>query len=905
MLLIGPPGSGRTSYVLDRVESAIREGRDCQLITPTASMARHLQHELARRGLVVPTDSIETIAQLVEQLTPDMRSPSPAVQDALIKQALAETDREEFRAVLGTPGLRSKVLQNIAELEAADCSAERLRPLCASSVQDAFWSVYRAYEEKLEQHELMSAGKRLFAAATLSRDRKKAVGFIYFDGFFHLAEGEARLVEGLSTVADVIVSLPDGREPASLSRFEVERLAEVRRTQPRTAVIVASSIEQEVEDVARRIIEERRPLREIGVVLRSPEAYATTVQAVFERFGIPFRLRLDKPLRHHPAVAVVRDLAWAIAQGLPGEETLATLTRPASPFGAAETDAYDFRVRQRLPGQGAEFLKKDAPSRVADFIDELAGLEAWSAQATSASEWSQRVGKLSQRLTKAAAADPAATPQRALELRGHAEARQDLTRALGEAARLCELADEGSITLNKYLERLDSVLALPALRTRDERRDVVNVLSVFEARQWELPVVFVCGMVEGQFPTKEAPNLFFSDIDRKRFREAGIRLRTSDEKAVDEQFLFKIATTRATERLFLTYPELDASGAPLLRSFFLPPSSDHDLSAISSKPLSRAREQAVAGASDDRSLPVVAPGAARDSIQDPTLVEHISSRHRRFSPSSLEDYLQCPFLFFSKRTLRLEERPSDPDGRLDALLKGTIVHRTILDWSRSGFQSIGNILDNVFDEELQRTRQTKRFRTELARTSMRADLERFARDKVAKTLPKTSSADYEYEFEYIVEAEGPAGYSVRGRIDRFETIDEQWAIVVDYKYSSASRVGQLTRQHREGAKVQAPLYLSALTRQFNLRPAGMLFWGLRGETSMGGWVNERLDFTPATPKLVKQVSDDELTQMIDAAERTAATAVAEVRGGEIRVDPRDRGHCKRFCEYRDVCRIKL
>ena len=894
MLLIGPPGSGRTSYVLDRVERAIRQGSDFQLITPTASMARHLQHELARRGLVVPTDSIETIARLVERLTPDMRSPSPAVQDALIKQAIDEAGREEFRSVQRTPGLRSKLLQSIAELEAADCSAERLRPLCMSPTQHAFQRVFQLYEEKLAHHGLTSAGKRLFSAAVQCRDRKGAVGCIYFDGFFHLAEGEARLVKELSSLAEVVVSLPEGREPASLAEFEVERLAEVRRTQPRTTVVVASSIEQEVEDIARRIIQQRRPLREIGVILRSPDAYATTIQAVFERFGIPFRLRRDTPLRQHPAIAVVRDLAWAIARGLPGAETLAALTRPASPFARPETDAYDFRVRQRLPGQGAEFFKKDAPGRVADFIDELAGREVWSDEAASANAWSRRIGDLARMLSRTAAADPATTPQRALELRGYAEARQSLGAALEEAAQLCDLAGETSITLSQYLERLDSVLALTPARTRDERRDVVNVLSVFEARQWELPVVFVCGMVEGQFPANETPNLFFSDIDRKRFLGNGIRLRTSDEKAEDEKFLFKIATTRATEELWLTYPELDASGAPLLRSFFLPPASEGDLTAISSKP-----NEHGAGFSSNRSLPVAA------QIRDESLVRQISERNRRFSPSSIEDYLQCPFMFFSKRTLRLQERPADPDGRLDALLKGTIVHRAILDWSRSGFQSIGEILDNVFDEELRRTRQTKRFRTELARTSMKADLERFERDNSAKTLPRTSSADYEYEFEYIVEAEGPAGYAIRGRIDRFETIDEQWAIVVDYKYSSASRVGQLCRQHREGAKVQAPLYLSALSRQFNLRPAGMLFWGLRGETSMGGWVSDRPDFTPATPKLVKQVSDDELTQMIDDAERTAAASVAEVRRGEIRVDPRDRGHCKRFCEYRDLCRIKL
>ena len=64
MLLIGPPGSGKTHFVLRRLEAAIRQGRasEVKLIVPTASMAQHTLHTLARRDLVVPGQVVATMA---------------------------------------------------------------------------------------------------------------------------------------------------------------------------------------------------------------------------------------------------------------------------------------------------------------------------------------------------------------------------------------------------------------------------------------------------------------------------------------------------------------------------------------------------------------------------------------------------------------------------------------------------------------------------------------------------------------------------------------------------------------------------------------------------------------------------------------------------------------------------
>ena len=78
MIVVGEPGSGKTRFVLQRVERAVRSGRSAKvlLVTPTASMARHLAHQLARLGLAVPGGLVLPIGRLTERLTPDAETPS-------------------------------------------------------------------------------------------------------------------------------------------------------------------------------------------------------------------------------------------------------------------------------------------------------------------------------------------------------------------------------------------------------------------------------------------------------------------------------------------------------------------------------------------------------------------------------------------------------------------------------------------------------------------------------------------------------------------------------------------------------------------------------------------------------------------------------------------------------------
>jgi len=129
---------------------------------------------------------------------------------------------------------------------------------------------------------------------------------------------------------------------------------------------------------------------------------------------------------------------------------------------------------------------------------------------------------------------------------------------------------KGTITFEEFLHTLESQVALTSYKKTDRRKEVVNVINVLEARQWEIPVVFVGGLLEKEFPQQVRENLFLKDYYRSRLNTAGkIVLREACEKMDEERYLFYIAITRARERLYLSYPSANSNGNLTLPSFFL------------------------------------------------------------------------------------------------------------------------------------------------------------------------------------------------------------------------------------------------------------------------------------------------------------------------------------------------
>jgi ATP-dependent helicase/nuclease subunit B len=436
----------------------------------------------------------------------------------------------------------------------------------------------------------------------------------------HLAQAEVRAPEGASDLSALRRHLFARHEPPRR-----ERTGEVR-------LFSAPGEGRECVEIARRILEEARagvPFDEMAVLVRSARDYLGLLEDAFDRASIP--AWFDRAHRRpHPAgraflamlgCAVERLSAARFAEYLSLGQVPDAVAPPAEPgveiaaddvlSGFARTaSALDAREAEPAPDDAVS----DAPDRpVIDGV--LRTPRHWERLLVEsaviggdAARWARRLRGLAasyeRQLTEERGEDPDSPAVARLErdLRNLAHlttfalpvvetlaawpraatwadwlARFDALApaVLRQPARvqrvLAELRPMGAIG-PVTLEEARDVLA-ERLRTLDERPRGVRYGRVFvgtphQARGRVFRVVFVPGLAERLFPQKprEDPML----LDEEMRRPLGAGLPVQEDRSKHERLLLRLAVGTGTERVWLSYPRIDLSGArPRVPSFYL------------------------------------------------------------------------------------------------------------------------------------------------------------------------------------------------------------------------------------------------------------------------------------------------------------------------------------------------
>jgi ATP-dependent helicase/DNAse subunit B len=875
-LITGPAGSGKTALVLEEFRKALSSGdRAVRLLVPTATMAQHLQNQVAREGFVFRPTLIQTLSHFVEGLVADFPQASDAVLYLLVEQAVARVDRPEFRRVAGLPGFCARVARAILEFSSAGCDSDHLAA-CLPQVPlaEAFLAVYKEVDRALDRRGLLLRAKRLdCAAARMHADGLNGISTVWLDGFHALPDPELSVIRALAQHADVTVTLAGtpANEAVRARLLEMgfeEEQFERKRATPAMVLLKAPRIAREVEEIARRILEQAasgRPFREMGIVVRAGDLYIPLLRTALERFGIPSHFYFDLDASGHP---VIRFLVGAVDAMLGCWNHAATLAvlRLAPRFAdSSALDRLDYAVREQIPNAGLGGLKAllgDTESRLPQLLDGLSQLEELRSFALTPADWAARLRTVPN-LFRPRRPEPGASRQMALLWRSEAAALDLFDEALDETAQ--GLAPNGLIGIAEFWRSLRSVLRLKPLRVEDGRRNVVHVMAAHEARQWELPVVFVCGLVEKQFPRMQSQDPFFPDAARLALQQAGIRVRTAADLEREERALFDTAVSRAGMLVTLSYPEFDSRGESNLPSLFL---DDFLLLPEESRAVRPAPRHAL--------QPAPAP-----AIGIPSLLASLREKTARISVSSLESYLQCPFQYFARGLLRLKTSPPRPEERLDFSLQGEIVHAVLASWLAEG-TDIAPVFERIFAEKCREKSIPTGYHTERIRNAMFEDLERFAADSQWPRAQFTSQAEKEFQVPL------DESFKVTGRIDRIDTDARGRAYVIDYKYSAPERV----KARKDAGQLQGPVYALAAEQAFGVRPAGMFFVGVKKEVRYVGWSDSGLLEAGPIPADWAQTAGQVLR------------IVSNIRLGRFGPAPSDRDGC-RYCDVRDVCRIEI
>ena len=408
LLLTGPPGSGKTTRILDQFRDALRRHDwGVRLLTPTATMAQHLQNQLAREGFVFRPRLIQTLSQFVDSTTPELPQVSEPLLRIIVEAAAARVNRLEFARVSNLPGFCAALARTIEEFSAAGCDAGLLGaqlPLLRATAPlgEAFAAVYREVDGELSRRGLATRSKRLAAGAErIKREGLTGIHSVWMDGFHALPDPELAVIAAIGRHAAVTLTLPD--HPATRptrNRLLAMGFSEERAThdplQPAAQVCTAPSLEREADEIARRILAESaagRPFRDIGVVVRTPAVYEPILRVTFDRFGIPARFYFDADLTDHSLIRCLSRIVDAMLGGWDFADTLSAIRLVPT----LASDEFAFALQARIPGRGMAAMRhiaSEISEPVASLLSALEAMESWRFASDRPAEWAARLKDL-------------------------------------------------------------------------------------------------------------------------------------------------------------------------------------------------------------------------------------------------------------------------------------------------------------------------------------------------------------------------------------------------------------------------------------------------------------------------------------------------------------------------------
>jgi ATP-dependent helicase/nuclease subunit B len=390
----------------------------------------------------------------------------------------------------------------------------------------------------------------------------------------------------------------------------------------RIEILAAARQIGEIELIAGRIKRllvdgEARP-GEIAVVFRSQSDSSRLIDEVFARYGIPTVLESGQSLDHCPALRALATLLQLDLDDWPFERLLAVLGNnyfcPNWPeWRRASLAGVERTIRELQIPRGCKSLIEqltaaiddpDQGSAKGDFshkstlavIERLAGVFDALPQRATLPDW----GKAWRRLAEQTGLLRAMNERRVEGGGEKAEAGQEKTESRSESPpsafplppslflsdrrawdRLMKALDEGD-TLARWIEQrppelerraafeaLIDIMASDRVGHSGDESGYVRVLSAESVRSLRIPYLFLAGLSEKAFPPPDREDRLYSEADYLRLIDAGLPLVARGERTREEMLLFYEAVTRATKRLYLSYPAMDEAAQPLLPSPFL------------------------------------------------------------------------------------------------------------------------------------------------------------------------------------------------------------------------------------------------------------------------------------------------------------------------------------------------
>ena len=466
----------------------------------------------------------------------------------------------------------------------------------------------------------------------------------------------------------------------------------------------------------------------------------------------------------------------------------------------------------------------------------------------------------------------------------------------------------------------------------------VQVLTVHQAKGLEFEVVFCSGFAHGLFPLAARPHPLLEAEDRawlERFKVGFMPSWPSDPDGhlAEEARLAFVAMTRAKRRLYITYADsyLRQAGASVFLGLAQPEAESRELTRASGRLEPRdvllAREAEVLIASQRDALNGSAGRAVALGLDLAFLIDRESGEPYEpygdnrnpdrveighFSPTTLNDYLKCPRLYWYNHHPGLVEQP-----RSVAMERGGFLHEVLEDfhvreaeWRQLAAEQQREWLEASLVRKLEPYLSKMegvldRKREELQVRNVLGNYIRFVIG--SQVIRRLRTLDVERRFHLDLD-----GNEIVGKIDRVNDVGDGEVEVVDYKTGSGKPMRYAYEQYfgPEMSDVQLALYYLACRtgvddegKPLGFQPRFLSLWYPKDWV----WRDMRQDiFSVGRPAGLKEYREKALSpEDLERSRAVVMGAIAGIKAGHFEPAPRElAGTCvTRFgsCPHAAIC----
>ncbi len=335
--------------------------------------------------------------------------------------------------------------------------------------------------------------------------------------------------------------------------------------------------------IRRLIREEGFQYRDIAVVAGDLSAYADDVEELFASFGIPCYVDATKGVVQNPFIEYIRSALQILLQNFSYEAVFRFLRSGLTDISREDADLLEnYVLRQGIRGRkrwSSLFVRRSDSEEETELLARVnAAREAFmntlSPLLLDAAKTREHIEHLYAFLTGSR------TFERLCEWEDYFAKEGDLVRAkeysqiyrlvMGLLEQIYDLIGEEEMTLQEFSDILDAGFGEIQVGTIPQNVDRIVVGDMERTRLKEIKVLFFLGVNDGNIPKGGSRGGIISDIDREFLAQGDFEIAPTPRQQMYIQRLYLYMNmTKPSERLYLSYARIDASGRALRPAYLV------------------------------------------------------------------------------------------------------------------------------------------------------------------------------------------------------------------------------------------------------------------------------------------------------------------------------------------------